>query len=725
MLKQEGSSHNALSPLYTPGASQYSLPGSETSNTTLTASQQTGSLLPIASSVPPPTLALGDMIRQSQLLSPDSESASRGHGVSLKFLMTGLLNGLNAPITCIRMCPPLTTKNLKEYNPLLAVGSQIGKIQIIHLGSGHIDREYSLHTSVVRGIEWAGLKSFMSYSFPKPGLSNQVKNEIFLMDITSGKATAVRAHRDQESPMEMLRISHNKQYFLVAFKDKPLELWDLKALTMLRGMSHKLPFPTALEWSPSPGLKALKRKLQLQQLQQQQQQENQQTPGDQQSSGELLEEGTKVGSGPQEGIPGMSSSISASSSSASINGSAEQLSNILTKEHFIYTDSDGNLYHFAVEGSGFVDASKIPSESGMGTITWVAWKADFLVFGDADGQLCVWDLRAKTSRTNSTHRGWIKKIRFAPGRSHFKFLILYNEGVDIWDLKEGKPELMSSIKSPREIAKVIDAEWAGSDRPVLVTTDGCVHMFDMTLKRTNCTIEEKENLERQFEPYLVPQKVAFLSKLLLQHQKWPTEYKLKMIELGGGDDEDEGKIKNMVNFQLKNINTDLAAYLPQCRFGTAERCLLTARLFGDESEIRFWTIALHYLRAEKAQPMSKTSSAIFSKQEDNIFRPQMTESKESNLLDLNVDNSNAEFPWLPFKDQPLERCYDFLCDNQSYKKYQLDRAALHDSKRPTHEHTRKCAENLMMLGQTDRAVQLLLETEPDADLYYIDCLRYG
>ena len=637
--------------------------------------------------------------------------------------MTGLLNGLNAPITCIRMCPPLTTKNLKEYNPLLAVGSQIGKIQIIHLGSGHIDREYSLHTSVVRGIEWAGLKSFMSYSFPKPGLSNQVKNEIFLMDITSGKATAVRAHRDQESPMEMLRISHNKQYFLVAFKDKPLELWDLKALTMLRGMSHKLPFPTALEWSPSPGLKALKRKLQLQQLQQQQQQENQQTPGDQQSTGELLEEGTKVGSGPQEGITGMSSSISASSSSASINGSAEQLSNILTKEHFIYTDSDGNLYHFAVEGSGFVDASKIPSESGMGTITWVAWKADFLVFGDADGQLCVWDLRAKTSRTNSTHRGWIKKIRFAPGRSHFKFLILYNEGVDIWDLKEGKPELMSSIKSPREIAKVIDAEWAGSDRPVLVTTDGCVHMFDMTLKRTNGTIEEKENLERQFEPYLVPQKVAFLSKLLLQHQKWSTEYKLKMIELGGGDDEDEGKIKNMVNFQLKNINTDLAAYLPQCRFGTAERCLLTARLFGDESEIRFWTIALHYLRAEKAQPMSKTSSAIFSKQEDNIFRPQMTESKDSNLLDLNVDNSNAELPWLPFKDQPLERCYDFLCDNQSYKKYQLDRAALHDSKRPTHEHTRKCAENLMMLGQTDRAVQLLLETEPDADLYYIDCLR--
>ncbi len=58
------------------------------------------------------------------------------------------------------------------------------------------------------------------------------------------------------------------------------------------------------------------------------------------------------------------------------------------------------------------------------------------------------------------------------------------------------------------------------------------------------------------------------------------------------------------------------------------------------------------------------------------------------------------------------------------QKYQLDRISLHDSKRATYEHTRKCAENLMLLGQTDRAVQLLLETDADNDQYYTDCLRY-
>ena len=30
----------------------------------------------------------------------------------------------------------------------------------------------------------------------------------------------------------------------------------------------------------------------------------------------------------------------------------------------------------------------------------------------------------------------------------------------------------------------------------------------------------------------------------------------------------------------------------------------------------------------------------------------------------------------------------------------------------------------MLLGQTDRAVQLLLETDSDNDSYYVDCLRY-
>ena len=39
------------------------------------------------------------------------------------------------------------------------------------------------------------------------------------------------------------------------------------------------------------------------------------------------------------------------------------------------------------------------------------------------------------------------------------------------------------------------------------------------------------------------------------------------------------------------------------------------------------------------------------------------------------------------------------------------------------EHTQKCADSYVQLGQSDRAVQLLLETESEAENYYIDCLK--
>jgi len=57
------------------------------------------------------------------------------------------------------------------------------------------------------------------------------------------------------------------------------------------------------------------------------------------------------------------------------------------------------------------------------------------------------------------------------------------------------------------------------------------------------------------------------------------------------------------------------------------------------------------------------------------------------------------------------------------QKYQLERINIHDSKRATYDHTKKCVENLIYLGQTDRAVQLLLETESENEHYYADCIK--
>lgn len=47
-----------------------------------------------------------------------------------------------------------------------------------------------------------------------------------------------------------------------------------------------------------------------------------------------------------------------------------------------------------------------------------------------------------------THRGWVKKIRFAPGKGNQKLLVMYTDGAEVWDTKE------VSLSSPFVPAKL-------------------------------------------------------------------------------------------------------------------------------------------------------------------------------------------------------------------------------------------------------------------------------
>lgn len=58
---------------------------------------------------------------------------------------------------------------------------------------------------------------------------------------------------------------------------------------------------------------------------------------------------------------------------------------------------------------------------------------------------------------------------------------------------------------------------------------------------------------------------------------------------------------------------------------------------------------------------------MFVKQDTgDLFIPAVQGPKVSNdLVDLGEGESSSS--WKQHKDQPLERCFDFLCDNESYK----------------------------------------------------------
>ena len=100
-----------LSPLYTPGTPLQPW------------SPVTGGHDPNAPRIPHPKTAVCDLIGRTQSFVLESQANQNKHGVLLKFVLIGLLNGMAAPHVVIRMCPPLTTKNWNIYQPLLATGT--------------------------------------------------------------------------------------------------------------------------------------------------------------------------------------------------------------------------------------------------------------------------------------------------------------------------------------------------------------------------------------------------------------------------------------------------------------------------------------------------------------------------------------------------------------------------------------------------------------------------
>ncbi|KAH7978845.1 hypothetical protein HPB49_006973 [Dermacentor silvarum] len=54
---------------------------------------------------------------------------------------------------------------------------------------------------------------------------------------------------------------------------------------------------------------------------------------------------------------------------------------------------------------------------------------------------------------------------------------------------------------------------------------------------------------------------------------------------------------------------------------------------------------------------------------------------------------------------------------------QLKRLLFHERQRMVHSHTQRCVCRLLLLGQADQAVQLLLETEAASEHFYSDSLR--
>lgn len=135
-----------------------------------------------------------------------------------------------------------------------------------------------------------------------------------------------------------------------------------------------------------------------------------------------------------------------------------------------------------------------------------------MVAGDTEGVLIVFDTKISQARykakicrlmnvhaeypsmfifrTIETPKAPVKKIRFAPGKGNTKIFVLYSSRFDIREI--GDEGLISQLKwGGREAGShlvVEDADWATSDKPVLLTGDGCVRVFDIKLQQCQSVV---------------------------------------------------------------------------------------------------------------------------------------------------------------------------------------------------------------------------------------------
>ncbi|XP_063687874.1 WD repeat-containing protein 11-like isoform X2 [Bolinopsis microptera] len=515
----------------------------------------------------------------------------------------------SSPPYSAKVCPPLSTKNSHFYRPLLALGSHSGSILIVDLTTTKTIKEFTLHTSPVCGIEWVANRRIISYS-NNIGGSGPIKNELYYTDINTGRYQLLRTTtKDRDDvPIVGIKVSYLHQYFIVLLKDRPFELWDLKSLNIIREMPGNFPPVTTLEWSPTQNHSLKHAKF------------------------------SKKGEEPA--------------------GIIEQVTNPTDgpiREHFVFTDTDGVVYHLMVEGTVIKEGTRIPPDSQTGLINSIAWRGDLMVLGDSTGHLSFWDLKARQSRLVPTSRGAIKKLLLAPGRNTQLLLVLFNDGVEIWDCAES--EVLSSIKSSK-IGEVVDVDWGASDRPIIVNDSGAVHIMDVNLDTAPNPVTALSLHTPIWLPFIYNQKEMMNFKIYIQHMGWQENWDMKCPA------------------SCTPIIWDSMLHTLKLRdkFSTLsflERCLVTAALYGDMVEWRLWQVLAYYL-----------------------------------------DQSS-----------PLSSAFDIVQDNQSYLKDQTKSLAVQEKCRSTYSHRQHSIHRHILLGNTDKPVQLLLEVEQDSPNFYQDCLR--
>jgi len=164
----------------------------------------------------------------------DPLEGEEGFGATLESMLRLL------PPNSTSFCPQRTGSGGKIR--LVAMGTQLGTLEIVDIGSGSIRRTFKVHDSAVLGVRWMNPDVLISFSSSKEGAV--YNNCIVLTKIHTGSNMRVRDFASKDTaPLRGVRASSSGNYFALLFKNGLTELWKVgKDLIPTRIRVLNLPF---------------------------------------------------------------------------------------------------------------------------------------------------------------------------------------------------------------------------------------------------------------------------------------------------------------------------------------------------------------------------------------------------------------------------------------------------------------------------------------------------
>lgn len=265
-----------------------------------------------------------------------------------------------------------TENDLYKGKQIVAVGTNSGSIFLIDAFDFTILKEFKIHNSPVKCLEFNGTNSIISSSYSAAlTTSSYVKNHLYVWDIRTGVKKMLRSEVE-ESPIRMLRVSYYHCYVALCFQNEPLEIWDLKSLKLLRRMSRSCPLILDMAWS------CKHHKLNV-----------------------ISEE---------------------------MNIYKENLVVLDNENHLFHVVVKGLQVRDGKEVS-------TDWKRGSSRIKCMVWKDDLLAYGDTNNKIGVWDLNNKKCREARVDDfGPILKMIFCKLYGDNSLTVVHSNGIAIWDV---------------------------------------------------------------------------------------------------------------------------------------------------------------------------------------------------------------------------------------------------------------------------------------------------